>query len=222
MIKVVAFDLYGTLITSQEGLESKDEALSHVLQEAGHEVYYQEMLAARQFVGFIDYPRGRASTPHEYYGKVLERLEIAPEENLINELVRKNADLEGMVLYDDVYPTVDALKTRGIKTAVVTTIAAWRFVPFLRQNRVCIDFICTANEAKAVKPNPKIYLAVLGKFGVGADEALMVGDDLKTDILPAKRIGLKTALLRRGEKVECVDADHVISSLTELLVLLKN
>jgi HAD superfamily hydrolase (TIGR01662 family) len=222
MIKVVAFDLYGTLIHFKEVGEPKDEVLSHILQEAGYDVYYQEMQAARQFVGFIDYPRGRANTPYEYFSKVLERLEIAQEENLINKLVRKNADLDKLLLYEDVHPTIEALRAQGIKTAIVTTIAAWRFVPFLSQNEVYIDFICTANEAHAVKPDPKIYSAILEKFGVRAEEALMVGDDVKTDTLPAKRVGLRTALLCRGEKVKGVDADHVISSLTELLTLLKS
>lgn len=213
------FDLYGTLITSQEGLESKDEALSRILREAGHEVYFQEVWSARQFVAFIDYPRGRADTPHEYYAKVLERLEISPNLWLIDKLVNKDSELEKNLLYQDVAPTVSMLKARGIKTAIVTTIASWRFVPLLRQNNVEIDFVCTAREAAAVKPNPRIYTTVLNKFGLKATEALMVGDDPKTDIIPAKRLGMKTVLLCRKEIKECGEADYVVSSLTQLLDL---
>ena len=221
MIKVVVFDLYGTIITSREALESKDEAMSRILREARHEVYFQEVWSARQFVAFIDYPRGRASTPYEYYVKVLERLEIPVDAKLVDKLVKKEAESEEVRLYPDVAPTVNALKTGGIRTAIVTTIAAWRFVPLLKRNNVEIDFICTAREANAVKPNPKIYTAVLTKFGVRAAETWMVGDDPKTDIIPAKRLGMKTVLLCRGEKVECHEADHAISSLTQLLDLIR-
>jgi len=214
------FDLYGTILTSQEGLESKDEALSRILREAGHEVYYQEVWSARQFVAFIDYPRGRVNTPQEYYTMVLERLEIPPDAKLVNKLVGKDSELEKTVLYHDVAPTVNALKARGIKTAIVTTIAAWRFVPLLKQYNVEIDFVCTAREANAVKPNPKSYTTVLDRFGVKAEQVLMVGDDPRTDIIPAKKLGMRAILLHRKGKAEYKDAGHVITSLTEMLNLL--
>lgn len=220
MLKVVVFDLYETLITSKEGPESKDEALSHILRKAGHNLYFQEVWSARQFVSFIDYPRGRANTINEYYAKVLERLEIQPTTSLVENLVRKDTEMEKTMLYPDVAPCVHALKTGRIKTSIVTTIAAWRFEPTLKQNHVEIDFICTAREAKAVKPNPKSFTAVLNRFGAKPKEAIMIGDDIKTDIEPAKMLGMKTALLSRREKAECKTADYIISSLTELLDLL--
>jgi len=105
--------------------------LRRILREAGFEVYYQEVWSARQFVSFIDYPRGRADTPYEYYTRVLERLEIPLSSDLINKLASKDLELEINVLYPDVAPTVKALKVRRIKTAIVTTTASWRFVPFL-------------------------------------------------------------------------------------------
>jgi len=220
MIEAVIFDLYGTLITSQEGLEPRDEALSRILREAGHEVYYQEVWSACQFVSFIDYPRGRANTRHEYYAKVLKRLEIQSSPMLVKRLAAKDLELEGTVLYPDVAPTLNALKNRGIKTSIVTTIASWRFKPLLEQNNIEIDYICTAKESGAVKPNPKSLTAILNKFRIQAQQAMMVGDDVRTDIKPAHQLGLKTALLCRTGKAECKTVDHIISSLTELPLLL--
>jgi len=220
MTEVVIFDLYGTLITSEEGQESKDEALSRILIEAGHEVYYQEVWATRQFVSFVDYPRGRANTAHEYYTKVLERLEIQPTPTLISKLVAKDLELEKTVLYPDVASTINALRTKRVKTSIVTTIAAWKFKPLLKQNNIEIDYICTAREAQAVKPNPKSFTAVLAKFRIQAQQAMMVGDDIKTDIEPANKLGLKTVLLCRKRRAKCKTADHIISSLRELPDLL--
>jgi len=68
-----------------------------------------------------------------------------------------------------------------------------------------------------VKPNPKIYQTVLRKLEVKPSEALMVGDDPKTDVIPAKRMGMKAVMLCREEKKWVEEADHVIASLTELL-----
>ncbi len=220
MIEVVIFDLYGTLITSEEGREPKDEALSRILIEAGHEVYYQEVWAARQFVSFVDYPRGRADTAHEYYTKVLERLEIQPTSAPVSKLVARDLELEKTLLYPDVASTINALKTKGVKTSIVTTIATWKFKTLLIQNNIEIDYICTAREAQAVKPNPKSFTAVLDKFRIKPPQAMMVGDDVKTDIEPAKKLGLETALLCRKGRVECKTADRIISSLNELLDLI--
>jgi len=222
MIRAVVFDLYGTLLTGDiyTHVEDKDDGLSRLLREAGHDVYYQEVWAARQFVMFIDYPRGRANTSQEFYAKVLERLEISADSRLAEALAQKAVELEQVRLYQDVVPTINALKARGIKTAVLTTIPSWRFKHILEANSVKIDFICTAKEAEAVKPNPKIYLTVLKKFQVKPNEALIVGDDPRTDVIPPKKMGMKAVMLCREEKKMVEEADYVITSLTELLKII--
>ena len=202
MIKAVVFDLVETLVTDAEEVKDKDldEELSRILRQAGHEVYYQEVKAARHMVFFIDYPRGRGDTPQQFYIKMLERLEIPPEPKLLDKLARKATELERVMLYKDVAPTIDALKSQGIRTAVLTTVPSWLFKHVLEENDVKIDFICTAKEAKAVKPNPQIYRTVLERFGVKPSEALMVGDTPEIDIVAPKKLGMKTALLCRKEK----------------------
>lgn len=222
MIKAVLFDLSGTLVKGDISaeVETKDEGLSRVMREADYDVYYQEMQAARHFVMFIDYPRGRASTPYEYHCKVAERLEIPVNSKLVEKLASKAAELEKIKLYPDVIPTINALMTREIKTAIVTTIPSWRFTHALENANLRIDFICTAREANAVKPNPKIYLTALNKLGVKPNQAIMVGDDLATDVIPPKKLGMKAVWLHRRGKLEQGQADYVISSLTELLELI--
>jgi len=124
LIRAVVFDLYGTLLSGDIyiNVEDKNEGLSRILREAGHDVYYLEVWAARQFVMFIDYPKGRTNTPQEFYAKVLERLEIPADSKLAEALASKAAQLEKVRLYQDVVPTINALKARGIKTAILTTI----------------------------------------------------------------------------------------------------
>jgi 2-haloalkanoic acid dehalogenase type II len=223
MIKVVVFDLVETLVTDAEEVKGKDldEELSRILRQAGHEVYYQEARAARHMVFFIDYPRGRGDTPQQFYVKVLERLEIPSDPKLVDKLVRKATELERVRLYEDVAPTIKALKSRGIKTAVLTTVPSWLFTQVLEDNNVKIDFICTAKEAKAVKPNPQIYRTVLEKLRVKPHEALMVGDTPEIDIIPPKKLGMKTALLCRTKKKAVKEADHTITSLRQLIEIIE-
>ena len=119
-------------------------------------------------------------------------------------------------LYDDVVPTVNTLRAKGIKTAVLTTVPSWLFTHVLRENKIKMDFICTAREAKAVKPNPKIYKCVLKTLHVKPEEALMVGDTPEIDIIPPKKLGMKAVMLCRDRVTKVKQADYVIHSLTEL------
>jgi 2-haloalkanoic acid dehalogenase type II len=223
VIRAVIFDLVETLVTDAAEVKGKDldEELSRILRQARHKVYYQEVKAARHMVFFIDYPRGRGDTPQQFYAKMLERLEIPYDAKLVDKLVRKATELERVRLYEDVAPTVKALKSQGIKTAVLTTVPSWLFEQVLDDSDVKIDFICTAKEAKAVKPNPQIYQTVLERLGAEPHEALMVGDTPEIDIIPSKKLGMKTALLCRTEKKTVKEADHIIISLRQILRIIR-
>ncbi len=48
------------------------------------------------------------------------------------------------------------------------------------------------------KPSEEIYRIALGKIGVSPSEVIMVGDQLETDIIPAKKLGLTTVLVLSG------------------------
>lgn len=52
-----------------------------------------------------------------------------------------------------------------------------------------------ADAMRFVKPDPAYYAEILGHLGVEADEALMVGDSMDNDILPAQTVGLHTCFL---------------------------
>lgn len=49
------------------------------------------------------------------------------------------------------------------------------------------------------KPDPRFYQAVLDRLGVGAGEVTMVGDSLEKDILPCRRLGMRTVLVAAVE-----------------------
>ena len=49
----------------------------------------------------------------------------------------------------------------------------------------------------------------------------MVGDTPEIDIIPPKKLGMKTALLCRKEKKTVKEADHVITSLRQLLKIVR-
>jgi HAD superfamily hydrolase (TIGR01458 family) len=55
-------------------------------------------------------------------------------------------------------------------------------------------------EATVVgKPSPEIYAAACAALGAEPAAALMVGDDLESDLPPARSIGMRTCLVRTGK-----------------------
>jgi HAD superfamily hydrolase (TIGR01458 family) len=76
------------------------------------------------------------------------------------------------------------------------------------------------------KPSPEIFRESVALLGVAADRAMMVGDDLDADVLPAQAIGMTGVLVRTGKyREETLKEgpgvpDHVIGSVADLPALL--
>ena len=54
-----------------------------------------------------------------------------------------------------------------------------------------------SGETHISKPKDKAFINVLESEGLLADETMMIGDSLYHDILPAKKLGLKTCLVEK-------------------------
>ncbi|EST35301.1 HAD-IIA family hydrolase [Streptomyces roseochromogenus] len=76
------------------------------------------------------------------------------------------------------------------------------------------------------KPSRAFFAAALARLGVGPEQALMVGDDVESDVLAAQRAGLTGVLVRTGKfQQETLDGasgtpDHVLDSFADLPALL--
>lgn len=78
------------------------------------------------------------------------------------------------------------------------------------------------------KPSAAFFASALARLGAGADEALMVGDDIESDVLAAQAAGLTGVLVRTGKYLPEThrDAsgspDHVIDSFADLPALVRS
>ncbi|HZO36012.1 MAG TPA: HAD-IA family hydrolase, partial [Solirubrobacteraceae bacterium] len=83
-----------------------------------------------------------------------------------------------------------------------------------------VDAAVSSAEVGASKPDPAIFAHALGLAGVGAGEALMVGDSLDADVRGAQRSGIAAVLVERS------GADgggaEAIASLAELVRLVRS
>jgi len=64
-----------------------------------------------------------------------------------------------------------------------------------------LSALTTASDVVPIivgKPEPTMYMIALGRLNITADQALVIGDRLETDIASAQRIGCHTALVLSG------------------------
>ncbi|MER5211746.1 HAD-IIA family hydrolase [Streptomyces sp. NPDC002838] len=76
------------------------------------------------------------------------------------------------------------------------------------------------------KPSPAFFGAALAHLGAGPDEAVMVGDDIESDVLAAQDAGITGVLVKTGKylpethRAARGTPDHVIDSFADLPALL--
>lgn len=130
-------------------------------------------------------------------------------------------------LYEDVRPTLSALREAGVRVIVAgnQTVKAG---DLLRGLDVPADLIATSGEWGVAKPSPEFFERLIAEAGVPAGEILYVGDHPQNDVFPARAAGLRTAHLRRGpwgylwaaDPELIAAADYRVGSLTELAPLI--
>lgn len=131
------------------------------------------------------------------------------------------------VLYDEVPDVLRALSSSGIRVGLVSN--SHRCLSSLASHfglEGLIDASISSSEHGLMKPHPSIFRAALASMRVEPGEALMVGDSVRHDVEGALRVGMRAALLHRGEQPHpAAPGLHaagipVLRSLSELLELM--
>jgi HAD superfamily hydrolase (TIGR01549 family) len=126
-------------------------------------------------------------------------------------------------LYDDVRTCFAALRDAGLGVIVAGNQPRQAQAALERMD-LGADAILISDVLGAEKPSPEFFAAVVDAAGGPSPaEIAYVGDRLDNDVLPARRAGMRTVLLRRGpwgylhaERPDAALADAILDSLTEL------
>jgi beta-phosphoglucomutase len=122
--------------------------------------------------------------------------------------------------YPGAFETIEALKTRGFRVALVTACALKNMQHALgREQQRHFDFIITGDEVPRAKPNPDPYLIAARQLGLKAEECVVV-ENAPLGIEAAKNAGMycvavETTLGREHLKL----ADCVVARIVDLLEL---
>jgi putative hydrolase of the HAD superfamily len=156
-----------------------------------------------------------------YDVEIFRRLGIPEEkhEDIFDEIYRFFADPSAWELYPDTVESLDKLKSEQFSLAIVSN---WNSSLERVVNGLGIahffQFMVASADAGTKKPSPKIFELALEQAGVEPSRVVHVGDTYATDVLGARRAGIRGIMLDHfnGEH-----EDHeVITSLSQLYPLL--
>jgi putative hydrolase of the HAD superfamily len=156
----------------------------------------------------------------EAFGQILRASGQPAEPGLVGEMVRRDAELllANAHLYDDVLPFLRTLRSRGIKTAVVSNCTE-NTRPLLVSLGVdtLADALVLSCEVGAAKPAAEIFRCALDRLGVAVEAAVFV-DDQPGYCAGSVAVGISTVQIVRGELDGNVPAagTRVVRSLPEV------
>lgn len=202
MPKAILFDLDGTLIN--DSMETfLPPYFSALTKKLAHLVAPEKLIAqlnasTRAMVTNADPTRTLADTfAADFFPRIgLARETVMP---LFDDFyAREYRDLRAFV---NPIPEARAVVHRAIETRWPVVIATMPVFPLVAvQQRLewgkLADFayalITSYENMRASKPNPAYYREIAEKIGCPPEECVMVGNEVQNDILPARRVGMKT------------------------------
>lgn len=100
-------------------------------------------------------------------------------------------------LYDDVLPTLDALRAHGLKVGLLSN-SARDLDEFVAHHGLTADAVLTSRAHGKTKPHEAIFRRMLELLDVAPGEAVMVGDTIEDDIVGARAVGMRAILVDRA------------------------
>ena len=229
MIRAVFFDWFNTLARYEPPRET---VLSQVLQDVGYEASPEDLRRSLVIADRAWYEENAASpiqerSPEEralrfanQQNRILAGAGVTIPERMLPDLLSRMRQATGRLtfaLYDDVFATLTDVKRRNLAVGVLTNMRG-DIMPMCRDLGIesRVDFALTSGQAGSEKPSPGIFLQALERAGVGADEAIHVGDQYAVDVVGARGVGIRPMLLDRSDAYPEVTDCPRIRGLAEL------
>lgn len=204
MAAAVIFDLYGTLLQLSRDskpfyqLARRTRRLD--LRVALHQAITRDCPRLADFAAIIGLP---------------------PQDDLPSLEANLLSEIAAVEMYPDVLPTLENLKKRNVKTAIISNLATPYIKPLI--DSPILDFVQTAIfscECGFAKPEKKIYQLALDRIGTLPNETIMVGDSFKSDVEGPSKFGIKGVhLIRSGLSHSTFTSITSLSELSELIFL---
>ncbi|MDP3024214.1 MAG: HAD family hydrolase [candidate division Zixibacteria bacterium] len=218
MIDTVTFDLWNTLIytSPQDNLKYKNkriEGFLSVLKQTGRNVSREEIEKAydkslEKYKPIRD--RNEDISTREQVQIILECLGNSEFQDLAEDVLSELEKVLANAIFSDLpnlversEETLSYLDKKNYKIGLIcnTGRTPGRVLREVLRRRNIIQFfrvLTFSDELKIRKPNPEIFLHTLKSLNTSPTTALHIGDELESDILGAKRCGMRAGWISPG------------------------
>lgn len=218
MIKLVIFDLDGTLINTIADLA---EASNYALSKqglSGHDVQEYTLMVGHGVKNML-------------VSALEKSLCSAPCEEQVQQALNDFTPyyVEHIDVHTRPYPgmveLLNALNSRGVKLAVASNKFQAGAEKLIAEFFPEVDFVAVLGnkEGLPLKPSAEVVNLILAKAGVAKGDCLYVGDSA-TDVKTAQNAGVQCAGVTWGFRPESdlvqAGAEHIVKSATELAALI--
>lgn len=200
-------------ILAAEGFQFELPALSEAFKSAWREAYYTQKVY------------GRDPGPGGQVAHLLNKLgvkQLRHPDDLYDAYTTTLLKLPPQI--NDGVP--ETLKTLGerLKLAVICNTGA---TPGLYLRQIMkkdqlfdyFNYLVFSDEVVYAKPDPMIFKLTIEQLGCGPEKAVHVGDDPITDVIGARKAGMKAVWLAPGAEWRLPEADYHIKKVPDLLNL---
>jgi putative hydrolase of the HAD superfamily len=201
-IKAVSFDAGGTLI---EPWPSVGEVYAAVASEFGHtnisgQALNLQFAAAWKAKKAFDYSLSSWKRLVEaVFGTSVPSARMS---ELFEAIYQRFAEASAWSVYDDVRDTLQALRQKGYRLAVISN---WddRLRPLLSKLELssCFEVVVLSVDVGASKPAAEIFQRTLTLLDLPAGSVLHVGDSLEEDVMGATQCGMQALLVDRAKRM---------------------
>lgn len=204
--KVIAFNMYDTWVSRPKWLNPYKEMFSQLWIEWQ---LYKELSSDLQTIDSDIV----SLLPKEFHSAAYDLLP------------KFQSDLEKQIsslyVYEDFLPTIETLKMNGYRTAVISNLSKPYIYPLT--NLIpphTFDYHILSYKVGMQKPDKKIFDLLTTVSNYSANDIVMVGDSLSSDILWAKNAGIDAIHIDRASlAIQPCDWYISISTLSQLLEL---
>jgi 2-haloacid dehalogenase len=216
-LKLLSFDVFGTLISVRDGSYCAFERILREAASAHIDVKaFWEAWEERNIKAYWSPYRPYKDICEDSLAATFEEFGVKGRPQTISYYFEAFSNFE---LYPDVVDTLSRLSGR-FKLAIVSNIDddLLAMTPLKRS----FDLVCTAERAKGYKPDGSLFRYLLSSAGVARAEILHSGQSQFTDMVGAKPLGIAVAWINRRRitlSPEVLRPDFQFSDIQSLIPL---
>ncbi len=198
MIKAIIFDLFATLTSGECDTE---KMIMKVFRLEYDYAYIEKFVCGTHFKDW-----------DSYLNRIVQGLKLPDIEETRSTLLDIfKLDFAKERMNPDMVNIVKILRSKEIKIGILSNIANPEY-DIIRKNNLqgLFDVILYSYDKGVVKPEFEFFNLMLSQLNSKSNETIMIGDSLRSDITPAKALGMHT--------IHFTNAAHLKKALTSFSI----